>query len=197
VTKLLLDYGLVLLFVFVALESAGLAFLPGEITLVAAALLAQPGNHHFSIVSVIVVAATAAASGYVVAYLLGRHGGRRIIERWEPAARYTRKALPQSERFFERHGAKTVFLARFVVVLRATAGWLAGITQMRWWPFFAWNVAGAIVWATGYGLLAYFAGRAVVNAVDRYSVYAVAVIAVLVVLGVIVRQWWRRRTATG
>jgi membrane protein DedA with SNARE-associated domain len=195
VTKLLLEYGLVLLFVLIALESAGLAFLPGEITLIAAALLAQPGNHHFSIVSVIVVAATAAAFGYVVAYVLGRHGGRRIVERWEPAARYARKALPPSERFFERHGAKTVFLGRFVVVLRATAGWLAGITRMRWWPFLAWNVAGAIVWATGYGLLAYYAGKAVVDAVDRYSIYAVIVIAVLVAVGFVVHHLWQRRGA--
>jgi membrane protein DedA with SNARE-associated domain len=65
---------------------------------------------------------------------------------------------------------------------------MAGITHMRWWPFLGWNVAGAIVWATGYGLLAYYAGRAVVDAVDRYSVYAVVVLAVLGAIGFFVHR---------
>jgi membrane protein DedA with SNARE-associated domain len=195
VTKLLLDYGLVLLFLVVMLESAGLLFLPGELALIAAALLAQPGKHHFSIVSVIVVAASAAALGYVAAYWLGRLGGRRLLERWEPIARHARKALPPSERFFARHGSKTVFVGRFVVILRATAAWMAGITHMRWWPFLGWNVAGAVVWATGYGLLAYYAGRAVADAIDRYSLYAVVAVAVLALLGWLGARLWRRKIA--
>ncbi|HEX3805870.1 MAG TPA: DedA family protein [Gaiellaceae bacterium] len=194
-TKLLLDYGLVLLFLVVLLESAGLPFLPGELALIGAALLAQPGKHHFSIVAVIAVAASAGVLGYVVGYWLGRLGGRRLVERWEPVARHARNALPPSERFFQRHGSKTVFIGRFVVLLRATAAWMAGITHMRWWPFLAWNIAGAVVWAVGYGLLAYYAGRAVVDAIDRYSVYAVVAIVVLVVVGWLGTRLWRRRFA--
>ena len=188
-TKLLLDYGLVLLFLVVTLEAAGLPFLPGEIALISAALLAQPGRHHFSISAVIAVAAAAAVTGYTAGYWLGRKGGRRLLMRWE----FARRALPPSERFFERHGAKTVFIGRFVTVLRAMAAWLAGITHMRFAPFMAWNVAGAVAWAAGYGLLAYLAGRAVVDAVDRYSLYAVVVIAVLVALGAAVFWAWHRR----
>jgi membrane protein DedA with SNARE-associated domain len=180
VTKLLLDYGLVLVFLVIFLESAGLPFLPGELALITAAVLAQQGNH-FGIVSVIVVAASAAVAGYVAGYWLGRVGGRRLLERWELVARYAHKALPPSERFFERHGSKTVFFGRFVVLLRATAAWLAGITHMSWWKFLGWDIAGGIVWAVGYGLLAYYAGKAVVDAVSRYG--TIAIVGAIVVGG--------------
>ena len=60
------------------------------------------------------------------------------------------RTLPPAERFFARHGGKTVFFGRFVALLRITAAWLAGISHMPWWRFFAWNAAGGIVWATGH-----------------------------------------------
>jgi membrane protein DedA with SNARE-associated domain len=188
VTKLLVDYGLVLVFVVIALESAGLPFLPGELALIAAALLAQPGKHHFSIVAVIVVAASGGIAGYIAGYWLGRLGGRKLLGRWAFLKRYADRALPPSERFFERHGSKTIFIGRFVVLLRATAAWLAGITGMNWWRFLVWNVAGAIVWSVGYGLLAYYAGKAVVDAVSRYGTIAVAVLVVLGIAGFFVHR---------
>lgn len=172
-TKLLLDYGLVLVFLVVALESAGLPFIPGELALISAALLAQPGQHHFGILSVVIVAAAAAITGFSVGYWIGRLGGRRLLERWDFVKRYADKVLPPSERFFARHGTKTVFFGRFVAILRATVGWLAGITHMGWWKFFGWNVAGGVVWAVGYGLLAYYAGKAAVDAVSHYGTYAI------------------------
>lgn len=193
-TKLLLDYGLVLVFLVIAFESAGLPFLPGELALISAALLAHPGaDHHFAIVSVLVVAAAAAITGYVVGYWIGRLGGRRLLERWDFVARYAHKVLPPSERFFARHGSKTVFFGRFVVLLRATAAWLAGITHMGWWRFLGWNVAGGVVWAVGYGLLAYYAGKAVVDAVSRYGTIAIVAVIVVVGLGFLAVHLFHRR----
>ena len=90
-TKLLLDYGLVLLFVLVALESTGVP-LPGETALIAASVLASQGN--YSIVAVIVVAAAGAIVGDNVGYWIGRTGGRRLLERWGPIQRYTARVLP-------------------------------------------------------------------------------------------------------
>jgi membrane protein DedA with SNARE-associated domain len=159
VTALLLSYGLVLLFGLVALESAGVP-LPGETALVAAAILATPRHHHYSIVTVIVVAACAAIVGDNVGYWIGRAGGRKLLQRWGPVRRYSDRALPAGERFFAKHGGKTVFIGRFVAVLRVTAAWLAGITHMPWWRFLAWNAAGGIVWATIFGLLGYFGQKA-------------------------------------
>jgi membrane protein DedA with SNARE-associated domain len=192
VTNLLTDYGLVLLFALVAMESAGIP-LPGETAVITAAVLARPEHHRYSLVWVIVVAAAAAIVGDNIGYWLGRVGGRKLIDRWEFTARYARKALPPSERFFEKHGAKTVFFARFIAVLRVTAAWLAGISEMTWWRFLAWNAAGGIVWATGVSLLAYWAGKAVAEAVGHYGLYGVIVLLVLGAIAFVAFHIWRKR----
>ena len=141
----------------------------------------------------IVVAAAAAIVGDNVGYMLGRHGGRKLIDRWGFVRGTPQKALPPSERFFEKHGAKTVFFGRFIAVLRVTAAWLAGLSHMQWWRFFAWNAAGGIIWATGVSLLAYWAGKAVAEAVNKYGLYAVIVLLVLGVLGLFGVRAWRKR----
>lgn len=191
-TQLLLDYGLVLLFAFVAVESAGVP-IPGETALIAAAVFARPEYHHYSLLSVIVVGAAGAIVGDNLGYGLGRFGGRRLINRWGPIRRYAEKVLPPSERFFKRHGAKAVFFGRFIAILRVTAAWLAGLSHMQWWRFFAWNALGGIIWATGVSLLAYWAGKAVADAVGRYGLYAVAGLVILGALAYGGLRVWRKR----
>jgi membrane protein DedA with SNARE-associated domain len=189
---LLLSYGLFLLFVVVAGESAGVP-LPGETGLIAAAILATPAQHHYDIKSVIAVAAAGAIVGDNIGYWLGRVGGRRLLERWRPIRRYAERVLPPGERFFAKHGGKTVFFGRFIAVLRVSSAWLAGISHMSWWRFLLWNALGGIVWATGVGLLAYYFGKAAADAISRYGLYGAAVaivLAALVFLGI--RQWHKR-----
>lgn len=191
-THLLLSYGLVLLFVVVALESAGVP-LPGETALVAAAILATPKQGHYSIVTVIVVAAAAAIVGDNIGYWVGRTGGRKLLERWGPIRHYAERVLPPGERFFEKHGGKTVFLGRFIAVLRVTAAWLAGITHMPWWRFFLWNAAGGIVWATLVGLLAYYFGKAAADAFARYGLFGAFAVIVLAGLVLLALRYWHKR----
>jgi membrane protein DedA with SNARE-associated domain len=190
VTHLLLSYGLVLLFAAVAVESAGVP-VPGETALIAAAVLARLG--HYSLASVIVVAACGAIVGDNVGYWIGRLGGRRLLERWSFVSRHADKVLPPAERFFAKHGPKTVFIGRFVAVLRVTAAWLAGISHMPWWRFFVWNAAGGIAWAALVSVVAYEFGKAAGDAIGRYGVYgAVAIVAFAIVAFVAVRFWYRR-----
>jgi membrane protein DedA with SNARE-associated domain len=192
VTQLLHDYGLVILFLLVAIESAGVP-LPGEAALITAAVLARPEHHAFRLEWVIVVAAAGAILGDNVGYWLGRVGGRRLLERWEVTRTYAAKALPPSERFFQRHGPKTVFFGRFIALLRVTAAWLAGISRMHWWQFAAWNAAGGIIWSIGISLLAYFAGKAAADAVSRFGLYGVVAIVVLAAIGFVALKIWRNR----
>jgi membrane protein DedA with SNARE-associated domain len=192
VTNLLTQYGLVLLFAAVAIESAGVP-IPGETTLITAAFLARPEYHRWSLVSVIVVAAAAAIVGDNVGYWLGRRGGRGLINRWGFARRYADKALPPSERFFKKHGAKTVFFGRFIAILRVTAAWLAGISHMPWWRFFMWNAAGGIVWAVGVSVLAYVAGKAVADTISHYGLYGVIGLLVVGALLFLALRYWRNR----
>jgi membrane protein DedA with SNARE-associated domain len=196
VTNLLVQYGLVLLFAAVAIESAGVP-IPGETALITAAFLARPEYDHWSLIQVIVVAAAAAIIGDNIGYWLGRTGGRALIDRWGFARRYADRALPPSERFFRKHGAKTVFFGRFIALLRVTAAWLAGISHMPWWRFFMWNAAGGIVWAIGVSILAYVAGKAVAETVQHYGLYGVlALLAVGTVAFLVLRAWRKRFVET-
>lgn len=189
-THFIEDYGLWFLFGIVCLESAGL-WLPGETALIAAAVLA--GKGHLSIEGVIAVAAVAAIIGDNIGYWIGRKVARPLIDRWERARRYADRVLPPAERFFQRHGGKAVFLARFFGGLRVTGAWMAGITRMQWWRFLFWNAAGGIVWAFGVGLLAYYAGKAAADALARYGVYAAIAGGIAVVILIAVLHLWRRR----
>lgn len=193
-THLIVQYGLIVLFLVVGVESAGVP-LPGETALVAAAVLA---HDHWGIQWVIAVAAVAAIVGDNVGYWLGRVGGRKLLDRFEVTRRYAERALPAGEAFFKRHGGKTIFLARFIAVLRVTAAWLAGMSRMHWWQFFLWNAAGGIAWAVAVGLTAYYAGKAAADAITRYGLYgavAVIVVGALVFLGL--RLWHKRAVADG
>lgn len=182
-THLVESYGLIILFLLVGMESAGVP-LPGETALVTAAVLASRG--HLNIVEVIVVAASAAILGDNAGYWIGREGGLRLLDRWEFTRRLRDRLLPPAKRFFDAHGGKTIFIARFVAVLRVTAAWIAGMAHMTWWRFLVWNAAGGICWAILVGLVAYYLGHAAADAIQRYGLIggaAAVVLGILVFLG--------------
>jgi membrane protein DedA with SNARE-associated domain len=143
------------LFALVATESSGVP-VPGETALIAAGVLASDGRIHIEYV--IAIAAVAAMLGDNVGYVIGRTGGRRLLERPGFLEHYRRGIIKHGEPFFERHGAKAVFLGRWVAGLRIAASWLAGINRMPWRRFLFWNALGGIAWATSVGLLAYWLG---------------------------------------
>lgn len=178
------DYGLIVLFLLVALESSGVP-LPGETALVTAGVLASRG--HFAIESVIVVAAAGAILGDNAGYWIGRKGGRRLLDQWAWTRRLRDRFVPPAERFFARHGGKTIFVARFVAVLRVIGAWVAGISHMSWWRFLVWNALGGICWAVLVGLVSFYLGHAAAEAIQRWGLIggaAAAAVAILVFLGV-------------
>jgi membrane protein DedA with SNARE-associated domain len=162
-------WALLVLFLLLMLESFGLP-LPGETALIACGVLASQGS--LSIAWVIVTASLAAIVGDNLGYATARHGGRRLLFRYGLTRRYAERYLPRGERFFAEHGGKTVFIGRFVAVLRVTAAWVAGLSHMSWWRFLAWNAAGGIVWATLVGLVSYFLGHAAAHAIETFGLVA-------------------------
>jgi membrane protein DedA with SNARE-associated domain len=170
--------GYPLLFLLVMSESSGLP-VPGETGLITAAVLASQGKLQIELV--IGLAAAAAIVGDNIGYLIGRKGGRWLLQRPGAFQRQRLQVLQVGEPFFHAHGPKAVFFGRFILGLRVWASWLAGATRMHWRVFALWNALGGICWATAIGLIAYFLGHSAGSAIEAFGLYGLA--AVLVAIG--------------
>ena len=194
ITDVANNVGLPVMFLLIMLESSGLP-LPGETALFAAAILSSKGK--YPIEAVIVLAAAAAIIGDNIGYGIGRRWGRKLLTTPGPFFNHRQAAMRIGDPFFARHGSKAVFFGRFFAGLRIAAAWLAGMTRMHWATFFLWNALGGIVWATSYGLLAYFLGHAAERIVKTVGIGGVIVFVVgIVALGVWRWRLERRRVAT-
>jgi membrane protein DedA with SNARE-associated domain len=191
------QWGYPVVFVFVMIESTGIPF-PGETMLLLGAFFAAVG--HLSIYGVIAAAAAGAIVGDNLGYWIGRKGGRPFVRRFGRYVFIKEQQLSAAERYFQRHGDKTVFFGRFIAILRTWAAFLAGVNAMRWPIFLFYNAAGGILWAIVYGVLGYFIGRLVgISVIERDSAYVgYGVLAVIVLAGLLwaLRRYWRKRRET-
>jgi membrane protein DedA with SNARE-associated domain len=174
----------------IGLESMGIP-LPGELTLVSAALLAASGV--FSPWYVAVGAATGAIVGDSIGYTIGRRGGRPLLERL--GRRFPKHLGPphlaRAERTFAKWGMWAVFFGRFVALLRILAGPLAGALKMRYGRFLFANASGGIVWALGTTFVIFYVGQAAEKYLKDFS-WAALVVAVLAGL---TSTWFFKRRA--
>jgi membrane-associated protein len=166
-------------------ESAGLP-IPGETSLLAAAVLASQGRLQLPLV--VLTAAAAAIAGDNAGYLIGRRGGRRLLTGEGPWEQRRRRLLAGTEAFFDRHGAKAVFLARWAPGLRVTGAWFAGAARMRWPRFLLWNALGGIAWATSVGLAGYLLGKTASAIVGAAGVALLVLLAAVAAAAVIRRR---------
>jgi membrane protein DedA with SNARE-associated domain len=182
------NLGLPVIGVVVGVEALGIP-LPGETAVIFGGLAASQGR--LSIVAVIVVAAAGAIVGDNVGFMIGRRGGRRLLER--PGRFYAerQRMLAVGDPFFERHGPKAVFLGRWITGLRVWTSWLAGASDMRWPTFLVWNALGGTAWATSVALAAYYGGNGAKQVFAKIGLYGIPV--ALVVFAVFAAWWWRRR----
>jgi len=182
-------YGYLLIFGAVLLENAGVPS-PGHTVMLAGGALAQQG--HLWLPLVIATGVLAAVLGDNIGYLIGRRGGRTLLIRYGHRILLTPETVEKAERFFERHGPKSVFLARFVTGLQTIGALLAGASRMPWRSFFGWNLLGAIAWATAYAALGYLFGASW-KALEQWVGHAGLFLAGLLVVG-IAALLLRRRT---
>lgn len=189
-THLLDAWGYPLVAIFVGIESSGIPF-PGETMLVTAAVYA--GTGHLAINWVIVAAALGAILGDNFGYIAGRQGGRRLAIHFGHHLRITPHHLDAAERFFQRHGDKTVFLGRHLAVLRAWAAFLAGMNRMSWQKFLLYNAAGGILWAGLYGMLGYVLGNNLPALHKVLSVLGITGAFITALLVLIFLMIWRKR----
>lgn len=162
--------------------------LPGDTLLFAAGLLAAKG--FFNIYIVLVCAFVASVAGDSLGYWIGRKIGPKIFKK-EDSFFFKRSYVERSQKFFQKHGRKTIFLARFVPIVRTFAPLLAGVGEMKYKSFFAYNVFGALAWTVSIGLLAFFFGTRIPN-IDTYMVPILAGIILLSFIPV-AREYWKTK----
>ena len=167
-------------------------FLPGDSLLFTAGLLAsrhQSGQPHLNLAVVLVCCTVAAIVGDQVGFTIGNTAGPRLLRR--PNSRvFKQEYVDRTEAFFDRHGPKTVLLARFVPVVRTFAPVLAGVGRMHRRTFAIYNVIGACLWVFGITMLGYLLGGAIGDSIDTYLLPIIAVIVLLSLVPPFIE--WRR-----
>jgi len=177
----IIRWGGVLMLVAIVFAETGLLFgffLPGDSLLVTAGVFAAAG--HLNIGTVLVPCTVAAVVGDQLGYYIGYRTGPRIFRR-EDSLLFKRKHLLRARDFYERHGGKTIILARFVPIIRTFAPVVAGVGQMEYRRFVTFNVVGGFGWVWSMSLLGYSLGRMVPD-IDRHIHVVIAVVIVLSIL---------------
>ncbi|MBI5045370.1 MAG: VTT domain-containing protein [Candidatus Levybacteria bacterium] len=138
--------------------------LPGDSLLFTTGILASQG--YLNIYILVPVLFVAAIAGDSVGYAFGHRVGRRLFQR-KDSFLFRKDHLLKAEAFYEKHGGKTIILARFMPVIRTFAPIVAGISKMEYRAFLTYNIVGAFIWAVGLPTLGYFLGK-VIPDIDKY-----------------------------
>jgi len=167
-------------------------FLPGDSLLVTAGLLISQGVLPVNIVALGLLLSAAAILGDNTNYWVGRLSGPRIFVRDESLF-FRRRHVERAHAFYERNGAKTVIIARFMPIIRTFAPLVAGVGGMRYGTFLLCSVIGGLAWIWSMILLGYFLGQRVPGVAQHIEIVVLAVILLSILPGLI--AWWRERGA--
>ena len=163
-------------------------FLPGDSLLVTAGLLASQPEFRLDVYVMGVILSIAAIVGDSVGYAIGRASGPRIFTR-EDSLFFHKKHLLRAHAFYEKHGGKTIVLARFMPIVRTFAPVVAGVAQMRYRSFIFYNVFGGLLWIWSMLFTGYFLGRWVPG-IDQHIEKVIIVVIFLSILPGII-EWLR------
>lgn len=151
-------YAILFAIIFIETGLVIMPFLPGDSLIFAVGMFAAQGSLDLTIS--IIVLLTAAILGDGCNYFIGKYVGNRILE-WKLFNRKLVKPehLDKTHQFYEKHGAKTIIIARFVPFVRTFAPFVAGVGNMSYRTFTSYNVIGAILWVVGISLVGFFLGN--------------------------------------
>jgi len=185
--------GLYIILFLIIFAETGLVvtpFLPGDSLLFAAgAVVAIHAGEGLNIWTMTGILILAAVLGDAVNYRVGAWMATRLFNGQE-ARWLNRKHLDRTREFYDRHGGKTIVLARFIPIVRTYAPFVAGLSGMKYTAFLAFNVMGAVTWISSFLFLGYFFGN--IPQVKSNFTYVILAIIVISVLP-IVWEWWRAR----
>ncbi len=149
-------YAILFLIVFCETGLVVTPFLPGDSLLFVAGALAAAGGMHIGLLIVLLI--VAAVLGDAVNYSVGAWFGPKVF-RWEDSRFFNRAAFERTHAFYEKHGGKTVIIARFMPLIRTFAPFVAGVAQMSYPRFALFNVSGAVIWVVSLTLAGYWFGN--------------------------------------
>jgi membrane-associated protein len=181
----IIRWGGLLMLVAIVFAETGLMigfFLPGDSLLVTAGIFAAAG--HLDVVGLLLWVTLAAVLGDQLGYYIGYRTGPRIFRR-EDSLLFKREHLMRAKAFYEKHGGKTIILARFIPVIRTFAPVVAGVGQMEYRRFVMFNVVGGVLWVWGMTLLGVWLGNAIPN-IDEHIHKVIAVVVFLSILPAII-----------
>ncbi len=170
-------------------------FLPGDSLLFTAGFFASAPSSidealHLNLPILLVGCAVAAIAGDQVGYAFGRRVGPSLFRR--PDSRFFKhENVERAKEFFDRYGAKTIVLARFVPIVRTFAPIVAGVSRMNYRVFVTYNVLGGLLWAVGVTLLGYFLGQ--VEFIERNLEIAILTIVAISILPIVLELRRERR----
>lgn len=165
-------------------------FLPGDSLLVTAGIFAARGD--LNILSLNGLVVLAAIAGDATGYYIGRSAGRALYNRPDSLL-FRREHLIRTHEFYERHGGKTIVIARFMPIVRTFAPVVAGAAEMTYRHFAVYNVIGGALWVASMTLTGYFLGRSIPNIEQNIHLVVAGVIALSLLPGFI--AWLRNRQA--
>lgn len=169
----------VILFLIVFAET-GLVitpFLPGDSLLFAVGALA--GGGFLNIIIIYFSLLAAAILGDTVNYWIGHHLGPKVFSK-DNSRFFNKTYLEKTREFYERHGGKTIILARFIPIIRTFAPFVAGVGKMRYLNFLAYNVLGGFIWVTSLTLAGYFfGGLPLIKDNFEYAIFAIILVSLL------------------
>jgi membrane-associated protein len=172
-------YGLLFLIIFCETGLVVTPFLPGDSLLFAVGALCATDGSPISLPMVIGLLFVAAVAGDAVNYQIGKRIGPAAFSS-ETSKLLNKKHLLRTQAFYEKHGGKTIIIARFMPIIRTFAPFVAGVGTMSYRRFFVFNVVGAAAWVGSFSLLGYFFGN--VPAVKRNFTFVIGAIVVISVL---------------
>ena len=189
--ELIRTVGLVGLFCIVFAETGLFLgfFFPGDSLLFVAGLLAAQGLFPVSVL--ILVLLVAAITGNMVGYWFGKKVGPKLFER-DDSLLFRKAHVRRAQSFYEKHGAKTIMLARFVPIVRTFGPIVAGIAEMNYRSFMMYNVLGALLWTVGLTLGGYLFGNLITD-IDRYLLPVILAIIIISFLPAVWHIWKERR----